>query len=79
MEQRPERCFAGAEYFAEYDGQCQGCPMYELTRLVGRHLPDQAKAAILKRSCALLMDHPERPFGICGLIWDLQHQQAWEY
>ena len=78
MEQRPERCFSGAEYFAEYDGQCGGCPVFELTKPVGRHLPQPAKVAILKHESALRMDHPERPVGMCGLIWDLQRQQIWE-
>jgi hypothetical protein len=79
MEHRPERCFSGAEYFAEYTGQCSGCPMFELAKQGSRLLPKPARVAILKRSSALRLDHPERPVGMCGLIWDLQHKQSWAY
>jgi hypothetical protein len=37
----------------------------------------EAAPEVIKRAVALTLKHPDRPVGICGLIWDLQHGIPW--
>lgn len=54
----------------------RACPVWDLSLQVVRLDPEAALEAI-KRAVALTLKHPERPVGICGLIWDLQHGIPW--
>jgi hypothetical protein len=37
----------------------------------------EAAPEVIKRALSLTLKHPDRPVGICGLIWDLQHGIPW--
>jgi len=50
--------------------------VWDLSLQVVRLDPDAALEAI-KRAVALTLKHPDRPVGICGLIWDLQNGIPW--
>ena len=52
------------------------CPQWQLTLQIAKLVPEVAVEGF-KRAIVLTLKHPERPVGICGLIWDLQHDIPW--
>ena len=52
------------------------CPVWDLSLQAAQLIPEVAVEAF-KRAISLTLKHPERPVGICGLIWDLQHDIPW--
>jgi hypothetical protein len=52
--------------------------MWQATLQVARIVPKEVFIHDLKRNTVLALEHPERPIGLCGVVWDLQRAGQWD-
>ena len=76
MERCFEKCFSGQVFSKDPECDCDGCWMRVVTRQVLQALPQEIVIELMKHGAEVTLDYPERPFGICGLVWENQHDVA---
>ena len=76
MERCFEKCFSGQVFSKDPECDCDGCLMKEISKQAMRALPREMLVPLVKHGVEVTLDHPERPFGVCGLVWENQHDIA---
>ena len=76
MEHIPDACLCDGKFCPKRNEYCQECPLFGgFAGLMASVLPRSAIVAGLKTVGRLMLDHPERPPGFCGYVWDRQKRQ----
>jgi len=68
-----EKCFSGQVFSKDPACECDACLMKEISRQVLQALPQEIRVELVKHGAEVTLDHPERPFGVCGLVWESQY------
>ena len=72
-----DACIDGDDFKPVYNEQCTSCPLSILSMQVAHFMPRNLLKTVNKRGLRQQLDYPDRPAVICGIVWDLQHAQAW--
>jgi hypothetical protein len=74
VKQIPEGCWCDGKFCPHHTDDCWICPLWTgWAELANSVFPQSVIVGYLKKISKLLVEHPDRPPGVCGLIWDLQN------